>query len=160
MESISPMSPGIRPCTTDSACSMRKINPLVIPQISKSEIEDAIRLMPMHKAAGADSLSAKILKIFACAISSALARIINYYIDNSCFPSAWKLAKVIPIYKGKGSKSDMNNYHQSWLLPFLSKIFEIIFYLHACPCQKLNILQIYSYYILHISAPLSAMFSG
>ena len=41
------MSPGIRPCTTDSACSMRKINPLAIPQISKSEIEDAIRLMPI-----------------------------------------------------------------------------------------------------------------
>ena len=136
LDSISSMSPGVHPCTTDSACSTSKINPLVIPQISESEIENAIRLMPMHKAAGADSLSAKILKISACAISSPLARIINYCIDNSCFPSAWKLAEVIPIYKGKGSKSDMNNYRPILLLPLLSKIFER--HIHTAMYNHLN----------------------
>ena len=136
LDSISSISSGVHPCTTNSACSTPKINPLVIPHISESEIENAIRLMPMHKAAGADSLSAKILKISASAISSPLARIINYCIDNSCFPSAWKLAKVIPIYKGKGSTSDMINYRPISLFPLLSKIFER--HIHTALYNHLN----------------------
>ena len=81
--------------------------------------------MSMHKATGADGLSTKILKMAAPAISSSLAKLINYCIDNGCFPSAWKLAKVIPIYKGKGSKLNMSNYRPiSAVLPLLSKIFE------------------------------------
>ena len=79
----------------------------------------------MHKATGADGLSTKILKMAAPAISSSLAKLINYCIDNGCFPSAWKLAKAIPIYKGKGSKLNMSNYRPiSAVLPLLSKIFE------------------------------------
>ena len=79
----------------------------------------------MHKATGVDGLGTKILKMVAPAISSSLAKLINYCIDNGCFPSAWKLAKVIPIYKGKGSKLNMSNYRPiSAVLPLLSKIFE------------------------------------
>ena len=137
LDSISSMSPDVHPCTTDSACSTPKVNPLVIPHISEAQIENAIiRLMPMHKVAGADSLSAKILKISACAISSPLAGIINYCIDNSCFLSAWKLAEVISIYKDKGSKSDMNNYRPISLLPLLSKIFER--HIHTAMYKPLN----------------------
>ena len=57
-------------------------------------------------------------------------------IYNSCFPSAWKLAKVIPIYKGKGSKSDMINYRPISLLPLLSKIFER--HIHTAMYNHLN----------------------
>ena len=79
----------------------------------------------MHKATGVDGLGTKILKMVAPAISSSLAKLINYCIDNGCFPSAWKLAKAIPIYKGKGSKLNMSNYRPiSAVLPLLSKIFE------------------------------------
>lgn len=80
--------------------------------------------MPVYKATGADSLSSKILKISASAICSSLDRMINHRIDNSCFPLPWKLAKVIAVCKGKGSKSNMNNYRPISVLLFLSKIFE------------------------------------
>ena len=98
--------------------------PLVIPYITKGEIEKSILSMPSNKASGADGLSVKILKAAAPAISSSLARLINHCIDNGCVPSAWKLAKVIPIYKGKGSRDDMSNYRPISVLPILSKIFE------------------------------------
>ena len=80
--------------------------------------------MPSHKAAGSDGLGARILKIAAPAISLPLSRLINHCIDTGTFPSAWKTAKVTPIYKGRGSKDDKNNYRPISVLPLLSKIFE------------------------------------
>ncbi len=121
--SISSSLPVSSPYKTDATCFTLNIAPLSIPHIFESEIENAIRSTPVHKATGADGLI-RILKISAPAISSSLARIINYCIDNSCVPSAWKLARVIPIYKGKGSKSNMSNYQPIAVLPLLSKIFE------------------------------------
>ena len=56
LDSISSISSGVHPCTTNSACSTPKIISLVIPHISESEIENAInKLMPMDKAVGANS---------------------------------------------------------------------------------------------------------
>ena len=80
--------------------------------------------MPSHKAAGSDGLGARILKIAAPAISLPLSRLINHCIDIGTFPSAWKTAKVTPIYKGQGCKDDKNNYRPISVLPLLSKIFE------------------------------------
>ena len=66
--------------------------------------------MPSHKAAGSDGIGAGILKIAVPAISLPLSRLINHCIDTGTFPSAWKTAKVSPVYKGQGSKDDKNNY--------------------------------------------------
>ena len=104
---------------------MSKTDPLSIPHISESEIENANKLMLVYKATGADSLSSKIIKISAFAISSSLVGMKNHCKQyNSGFPLAWKLAKVIPVCKGKGSKSNMNNYRPISVLLLLSKIFE------------------------------------
>ena len=56
--------------------------------------------------------------------SESISRLINHCIDIGTFPSAWKTAKVTPIYKGQGSKDDKNNYRPISVLPLLSKIFE------------------------------------
>ena len=40
------------------------------------------------------------------------------------FPTKWKIAKVVPLYKGKGSKLDPKNYRPVAILPILSKVLE------------------------------------
>ena len=45
------------------------------------------------------------------------------------FPSAWKTAKVIPVFK-KGSRHEPANYRPISLLPCVSKVCERIFYDH------------------------------
>ena len=95
-----------------------------IPHITPQKVEELLQHMPSHKANGSDGLGAKILKAAAPAISMPLSRLINRCIDTGTFPSAWKSAKVTPIYKGQGSKEDKNNYRPISVLPLLSKIFE------------------------------------
>ena len=95
-----------------------------ISHITPKNIEELLKLMPSHKAAGSDGLGARIPKIAAPAISLTLSRLINHCIDTGTFPSTWKTAKVTPIYKGQGSKDDKNNFRPISVLPLLSKIFE------------------------------------
>ena len=94
-----------------------------IPHITPKNIEELLKLMPSHKTAGSDGLGARILKIAAPAISLPLSRLINHCIDTGTFQSAWKTAKVTPIYKGQGSKDDKNNYRPISVLPLLAKNF-------------------------------------
>ena len=52
-----------------------------------------------------------------------LLHIINRSITTSVFPSAWKLARVIPVHKS-GDLSDLNNFRPISILSALSKIME------------------------------------
>ena len=53
-----------------------------------------------------------------------VCHILNLSIKNKTFPSKWKIAKVVPLYKGKGSKFDAKNYRHVAILPILSKVLE------------------------------------
>ena len=120
------------PSYSSSQAPLRHIRDLVadrvnkpqftIPHITPNNIEELLKLMPSHKAAGSDGLGARILKIAAPTISLPLGRFINHCIDTGIFPSAWKTAQVTPIYKGQGSKDDKNNYRP--ISHFYQKIFE------------------------------------
>ena len=49
--------------------------------------------------------------------------IVNKSISSGQFPSAWKEAKVNPLFKS-GSKDDINNYRPISILPTISKLNE------------------------------------
>ena len=44
--------------------------------------------------------------------------------QSNKFPPKWKIAKVVPLYKGKGSKLEPQNYRPVAILPILSKVLE------------------------------------
>ena len=46
------------------------------------------------------------------------------YVNESCFPSCWKQAYVVPVFKNSGERSDSRNYRPISLLPIISKVFE------------------------------------
>ena len=95
-----------------------------IPYITPQNVIEVIRNMPPNKATGLDGVGVNIMKVAAPMIAPSLCTLINYCIDNSTFPSLWKYAKVIPVYKGHGSKDDMGNYRPISILLLLSKVLE------------------------------------
>ena len=68
--------------------------------------------------------SPRILKLLAGTLSPLLADIFNRCVSEGYFPSELKNAKIIPLYKNKGSISDISNYRPISMLPVFAKIFE------------------------------------
>ena len=68
----------------------------------------------------------RILKLASATLSPLLAKLYNRCLEVGYFPKELKIAKVIPLYKNKGSISEMKNYRPISMLSVFSKIFEKI----------------------------------
>ena len=77
------------------------------------------------KAACVYNLSSTLLKDAFLALSTQLAFLINNIFMTGIFPNTWKMATVIPLYKG-GYRNIVSNYRPVSLLPLPSKIVEKI----------------------------------
>lgn len=88
------------------------------------EVLRCINKMDASKACGPDNIPTKVLKMCAAYIAEPLATIFNKSIRGGKYPTMWKTANVKPIYKGKGSPSDVKNFRPISLLPCISKVFE------------------------------------
>lgn len=97
---------------------------LEFEEISSREVLKAINNLDSSKACGPDKLPAKMLKMTAAFIAEPLSKILNKSIIEGRYPSLWKKATVKPVFKGKGSPSELKNYRPISLLPCMSKIFE------------------------------------
>lgn len=82
-------------------------------------------LMNNKKSFGPDKISNYLLKKFSIKAFEFLTIIYNNCINNCYFPDAWKLAKIIPIYKTNGNNS-INALRPISLLSNLGKLFERI----------------------------------
>ena len=83
----------------------------------------AIEGLESKKSSGHDGISNTLLKVIKASISQSLTIIINQMLTTGIFPDAFKVSKVIPLYK-KGDSSLLANYRPTSLLPTISKIFE------------------------------------
>ena len=98
----------------------------VHPPISESLVlRKLLRLRPSK--ATADSLFCnRFLQKCAPFLASSITFLFNLSLSTSSFPSAWKHAKVIPLYKHRGSQSDPSNYRPISLLPAIGKVMDDI----------------------------------
>ena len=67
--------------------------------ISGSDILKIIRSLDINKAHSHDDISVRMMKIYDDAIAQPLKMIFVNSVNEAVFPSQWKKANVIPVYK-------------------------------------------------------------
>ena len=72
-------------------------------------------------------LSIRMLKLCGESIYKPLNLIFKSCLETGQFPSDWKKANVVPVFK-KGDKQLLKNYRPISLLPIIGKIFERLLY--------------------------------
>ena len=92
------------------------------------DIEDIIGNIKVNNWFGANSIPTKILKDCKSEFSKPFSDMINTSFSTGIFPSALKVANIIPFYK-KDDKLNCNNYPPISLLLNISKIFEKVMHI-------------------------------
>ena len=106
----------------------RTLNSLILHPTTQQEVEKLIRNLPNKSSSGHDKVSNNLI---CSSISYPLAIIFNQSISQGIFPDIMKIAKVIPLHKGKETDRVIN-YHPISLLMTISKVLENIVYSRVC----------------------------
>jgi hypothetical protein len=88
------------------------------------EVSQIIQSLQKSKATGPNSIPHNILITVLDEISRILSDIINLSFTTGVFPSKLKQAKVIPVFKSKGSPLEVSNYRPISLLSNIDKILQ------------------------------------
>ena len=91
-------------------------------ELVKKKIEKSSK---PNKATGPDLVSPKDLKLLGVSSIHSLLPVFKKSIDDTVFPTNWKLSRVKPVLK-KGAPTDMSNFRPISLLSIPGKILEDI----------------------------------
>ena len=94
-------------------------------QITREELVAVVMNMPSNKSPGMDKVTTKVIKDCLFTVSKPLTEIINLSFTSNTFPTAWKIAEVVPHVKDGDGEVASNNRPIS-LLVTNSKICERI----------------------------------
>ena len=99
----------------------------IMEETTPDEIVKIVNDLDVKKSSDIYNISPELVKLSGPAVSHSLSIIFNMSIKEGCFPSAMKLAKIVPLHKGD-SVLNVSNYRPISLLPIFSKIFERLIY--------------------------------
>ena len=106
---------------------------LSIIVVNEYQVLNILYNLDISKACGFDNISNKALKSCAGGIFKSLTLLINLSLSLGQYPSCWKIANVIPIFK-KENRQMKTNYRPVSLLVSLSKV-----------CEKVVFLDVYNF---------------
>ncbi|MES9881747.1 MAG: reverse transcriptase family protein [Sedimenticola sp.] len=91
--------------------------------ITPTDIIDVLSSLNTSKASGPDLLHPRILKEARCSLAVPLSIFFNSSVSSGTFPSQWKQANVVPVFK-KEDHTLPSNYRPISLLSCLGKVME------------------------------------
>ena len=106
----------------------RNINSLAFSEVTDMDIKEVCKKFTPKTSSDVSGFQQNIVLSDIDILAPALARLVNKSQDSGIFPTNGKIARVIPVYKGKGDKREFGNYRPISLLPMFSKIIERLIY--------------------------------
>ncbi|RVE50535.1 hypothetical protein evm_004864 [Chilo suppressalis] len=93
--------------------------------ITTGMVEKALKALDPRKGAGPDGLPSSFVASCHEVLAEPLSLIYNKSLRTGIFPSIWKEALIVPVYKS-GDKTSVNNYRPISLLSIFGKVFEVL----------------------------------
>lgn len=109
------------PCPSPSS-----INEELNKPIDFSEVVNQIKKLSNNKAPGIDLIKNEFLMNSPVSVVNLITSLFNLVINTGIIPTTWTIGVVKPIFKGKGSPHDVDNYRGITLLSCLGKLFTAI----------------------------------
>ena len=98
---------------------------LALAAATPETVDTVIRKLKNSKACGLDDIDTYIIKLVRPYIVPAVTHITNLSLSTLTFPSAFKVARVVPLHKGKDAPATApKSYRPVALLPVVSKVLE------------------------------------
>ena len=91
--------------------------------MTPKEVEELCRVLVPHKGLGWDGVSPRVIREVAREIGGPLSRLFNCCIRGGFYPECFKVARVVPVFKG-GDPTEFSDYRPVSVLPVLSQLFE------------------------------------
>ncbi len=105
--------------------------------ITAQGVQKLLENLNPSKAAGPDQIPARILKICAKQLASALAQLFQQSLTEGIVPEDWRTANMAPIFK-KGDRSKASNYRPVSLMAIVCKLMEHILVSHIMTHLETN----------------------
>ena len=102
----------------------RNLDQFFLNPTSSLEVSEVLKSLSGNKATGPHSIPYSIISSNINSLSSILSDLTNLSFSTGVFPSQLKEAKVIPVFKNKGSPFDAENYRPISLLSNIDKVFQ------------------------------------
>lgn len=113
----------------DNIVNMEKklsYNDITDKPITCKEVRNSIKKLKNGKSSGFDNIFNEMLKYCGECIIQPLCNLFNVILSTGVYPKSWASAIIITLYKGKGNKSDPNNYRGLSITSNIAKLFSNI----------------------------------
>ena len=105
------------------------LNTIANLKINAGNVNLLVDEIDITKSSGIDYISSKCLKDALAILIPHLCHIFKLSIEFGLFPKKWKIATIVPLYKG-GGNDEVSNYRPVSLLPIPGKILEKLIHNH------------------------------
>ena len=92
-------------------------------EVTVEDVRKAVKKLKKGKAPGVDGITSEMLCSGGSCVLEWLARVCKTCLIEGRVPRDWKRAIVVPLYKGKGDKSECKNYRGISLLSIPGKVY-------------------------------------
>ena len=123
-----------RHLTTSSNQLRSQGDQLSLSPPSPSEVIRAIAGLKCTDATGVDGITVSVLQLGAPSIAMPVTHLIALSLAEAKIPTAFKIAIVVPVHKGRGKPADQpSSYRPVAILPALSKVLEKVILMQLAP---------------------------